>query len=82
MTTIVLAVCKLKVIRKSISLKNHDILRQQCLLPVLLIKCGVINGRQRSDLATPATPAPCGLSPQHPGSAVVVGGHSFHISLY
>lgn len=77
MTAIVLAVYKLKVIRKSISLKNHEILRQQCLLPIFLIKCGVINERQRSDLAAPVTPASCGLSPQHTGSAVVVGGHSF-----
>lgn len=57
MTALVLTVYKLQVIRKCISLKNHEVLRQQHLFPAFLIKCGVINVRQRSDLVTPSIPA-------------------------
>lgn len=76
MTAIVLAVYKLKVIRKCIFLKNHEILRQQCLFPVFLIKAGVINIRQRSDLVTPFL-LHYKLLPQLIGFAVVVFGCLF-----
>lgn len=57
MTAIVLAVYKLKVIRKYIFLRNHQILRQQYLFHVFPIKYGVINVRPGSDPVSPSIPA-------------------------